>query len=265
MRELKPRISLTQFAQSSPLFTLEELGDRYGKKKPTRSVRNMLYRLKRQGRVRQLTKGVYAGALATASLNRYSVPSKLRKDAVVGFHSALEFHGVANQVFQTVYYLSVRPRRDVTFEDVTYHCVAPPRQLVRAHRPDFQVELSRDKVRVTGRERSIVDCLVFLPYSGGVDELDRSLAMLPSFDFDVALEYLKLLHMPWLYARLGFLLDRHAEKLFFKGKSRDAFLRRLPRGVAYLDRKRPGNRWVPTWNLMVPEGLAPATEQLVRA
>lgn len=265
MRETKPKVSLTQFAQSSPLFTLEELGDRYGKKGSNRSVRNMLYRLKRQGRVRQLTKGVYAGALATASVNRYTVPSKLREDAVVAFHSALEFHGVANQVFQTVYYLSVRPRRNVTFEGVTYHCVAPPRQLGRAHRLDFQAELSRDKVRATGRERSMVDCLAFLPYSGGVDELDRSLAMLPSFDFDVALEYLRLLSMPWLYARLGFLLDRHAERLFFKGKSRDAFLKRLPRGIAYLDRKRPGNRWVPTWNLMVPETLALLTDQAVRA
>lgn len=264
MRRTKPKVSLTQFAQSSPVFTLEELGDHYGKKKSNRSVRNMLYRLKGQGRVRQLTKGVYAGALATASVNRYSVPSKLRKDAVVAFHSALEFHGAANQVFQTVYYLSARPRKDVTFDGVTYHYVAPPRQLARAHRLDFQVESSRDKVRVTGRERSIVDCLAFLPYSGGIDELDRSLAMLPSFDFDVALEYLRLLRMPWLYARLGFLLDRHTEKLFFKGKSRDAFLKRLPRGVAYLDRKRPGNRWVPTWNLMVPETLTLLTDQVVR-
>jgi hypothetical protein len=33
-----------------------------------------------------------------------------------------------------------------------------------------------------------------------------ALTMFPSFDFDVALEYLRLLRMPWLYARLGFLL-----------------------------------------------------------
>src|SRR6516164_9275107 len=111
MRGTQPRVTLTLFAQSSPLFTLEELGHRYGKKGPSRSVRNMLYRLKRQGRVRQLTKGVYSGALATTSVNRYSVPGKLRKDSVVAFHSALEFHGVANQLFQTVYYLSVRPRK----------------------------------------------------------------------------------------------------------------------------------------------------------
>jgi predicted transcriptional regulator of viral defense system len=105
---------------------------------------------------------------------------------------------------------------------------------------------------------------MYLEYSGGTDELDRSLAMFPSFDFEAALEYLKLLRMPWLYARLGFLLDRHAEKLFFSGKSRDAFLRKLPRGVAYLEQKRSGNRWMPMWNLMVPEKLAPSSDTVIR-
>jgi predicted transcriptional regulator of viral defense system len=254
---VKRKVSLTQYMQSSPLFTLDELRERYGKKGQNRSLRNMLYRLKRQGRVRQLTKEVYAGALTTAAANRYSVPRKLREDAVVGCHSALEFHGAANQVFQTVYYFSTRARKDVVFDGVTYHCVTPPRQLVRACGLDFQVESSRDDVHVTGRERSIADCLMFLEYSGGAEELDRSLAMFPSFDFEAALKYLKLLRMPWLYARLGFLLDRNAERLFFRGKPRDLFLGKLPKGVAYLGRKRPGDRWVPTWHLMVPEPLAP--------
>ncbi|HMD06445.1 MAG TPA: hypothetical protein VKH63_02860 [Candidatus Acidoferrum sp.] len=110
---------------------------------------------------------------------------------------------------------------------------------------------------MTDRERSFVDCLMFLDYSGGVEELDKSLVMFPSFDFDAVLKYLKLLRKPWLYSRLGFLLDRHADKLFFRGEARDRFLRNLPPGVAYLGSKRPGNRWVPTWRLMVPDTLAP--------
>jgi predicted transcriptional regulator of viral defense system len=188
------------------------------------------------------------------------VPGTLRPDAVVAFHSALELHGVANQVFQTVYYLSTRPRKDLVFEATTYHCVVPPRRLVLGRRLDFQVEVSPDNVRVTGRERSLVDCLLFLENSGGVEELDRCLAMFPSFDLEIVLTYLKLLRRPWLYARLGYLLDRHAEELFFSGKWRDALLRRLPRGVAYLGRKQPGCRWVPTWNLMVPETLTRTEE-----
>jgi predicted transcriptional regulator of viral defense system len=103
-------VPFTQFAQATPLFTLEEVRERYGKNKHSRSLLNMLHRLKKQGRVHQLTKGVYAGALAAILLNRYRVPSTLREDAVVALHSALEWHGVANQVYQTVYYFSARGR-----------------------------------------------------------------------------------------------------------------------------------------------------------
>jgi predicted transcriptional regulator of viral defense system len=253
-------IPFTQFAQSTPLFTLGEARQRYGKNSHSRSILNMLHRLKHQGRVRQLTKEVYTGALAAVPVNRYSVPAALRDDAVLALHSALEWHGVANQVFQTVYYFSARARKDVVFENVTYHRVVPPRALARAHKDRFRTQLSPDGSLVTDRERSFVDCLLFLDYSGGVEELDKSLAMFPSFDFDAALEYLKLLRKPWLYSRLGFLLDRHADKLFFRDTPREQFLRRLPKGVAYLSSKRPGNRWIPVWRLMVPETLAPPPE-----
>jgi len=254
--ENKRRIPLVAYAETTPLFNLDELRQRYGKGTSGRVIRNVLYRLKRQGRVKTVATGVYSGARSTSPLDRYAVPAKLRRDAVLAFHSGLEFHGVANQVFQTVYYLSSHPRRDVVYEKVTYHRVAPPSRLVRSRRLDFQVKASRRDVRVTGRERSFVDCLLFLDYSGGVDELARSLAMFPSFDFGVALDYLRLLKKPWLYSRLGLLLDRHAEKLFFRGKWRDAFLRRVPSGVVYLERKRPGLKWVETWNLMVPASFA---------
>ena len=257
---MKANISLTQFAQSTPLFTLREVRQRYGKKTHSRSILNMLYRLRHQGRVRQLIKGVYAGALAAVPLSRYRVPTALRDDAILALHSALEWHGVANQTFQTVYYFSARARKDVVFENVTYHRVATPVALARARKERFQTQSSSDGFLVTNRERSFVDCLLFLEYSGGLEELDKSLAMFPSFDFDAALEYLKILRKPWLYSRLGFLLDHHADKLFFRGPVRDQFLRHLPPGVAYLGGKRPGNRWVPTWRVMVPETLAPSTE-----
>jgi len=249
---MNPQVPFTQYAQSAALSTVRELRDRYGKDENSRSIPNQLHRLKNQGRVRLVANGVYAGALAAVPLNRYRVPHALRGDAVVALHSALELHGVANQVFQTIYYFSRGPRKDVVFDNLTYHRVTPSRALATPARRLFQTELGADNVRVTGRERSFVDCLVFLDYSGGVAELDKSLAMFPSFDFATALAYLKLLRRPWLYARLGFLLDRHADKLFFRDKVRDQFLRKVPRGVVYLADKRPGNHWVPSWKIMVP-------------
>ena len=261
---MKSRVPFTQYAQSTPLFTVREARDSYGKDMHSRSILNLLHRLKTQGRVRLVANGVYAGALTVAPPNRYRVPRALRDDAVVALHSALELHGVANQVFQTVYYFSAGARKDVVFDQITYHRVTPPRALATASHRLFQTELGADSILSTGRERSFVDCLLFLDYSGGVEELDKSLAMFPSFDFEAALAYLKLLRRPWLYARLGFLLDRHADKLFFRGKVRDRFLQKLPRGVVYLADKRPGSHWVPTWKLMVPETFLPSNEGSVR-
>jgi len=146
-------VSFTQFAQSTPLFTLKEARGRYGRDAHSRSILNMLHRLKRQGRVQQLANGVYAGALAGAPLNRYLVPAALREDAVVALHSALEWHGVANQVFQTVYYFSTRPRKDVTFDNVTYHRVAPPRALDNEQRRLLHVTLGPDHVLLSDLPR----------------------------------------------------------------------------------------------------------------
>ncbi len=252
--------SLVRYMEATPLFTVHDLKDRFGKDSSERTILNVLHRLKKQGRVQAVARGVYAGASASAPLNRYAVPRHVREDAVIACHSALEFHGVANQVFQTVYYFSAQHRRDVVFSGVIYHRVASPRLLGRSGKPDFQVEQTAGQVRVTGRERSFVDCLLFQEFGGGPEELDKCLAMFPSFDFALALEYLKVLRRPWLYARVGYLLDRHAARLYFSGKHRDAFLARRPRGVAYLGRKRPGLRWVETWNLMVPERLLSSSQ-----
>src|SRR6202795_1400174 len=150
-------VSFTQFAQSTPLFTLKEARDRYARDAHSRSILNMLHRLKRQGRVRQLANGVYAGALAGAPLNRYLVPAALREDAAVALHSALEWHGVANQVFQTVYYFSARARKDVVFHNVTYRRAALPVALARARKERFQTLKTSEGFLVTNRERSLAD------------------------------------------------------------------------------------------------------------
>ncbi len=159
---MKSKVPFTQYAQYTPLFTVREARERYGYDMHSRSLPNLLHRLKTQGRVRFLANGVYAGALAAAPPNRYRVPRALRDDAVVALHSALELYGVANQVFQTVYYFSAGARKDVVFDHVTYHRVAFPRALAIASHRLFQTELVADNILATGRERSFVDCLLFV-------------------------------------------------------------------------------------------------------
>ena len=98
----------------------------------------------------------------------------------------------------------------------------------------LQTELGTDNFLVTGRERSLVDSLLYLDYSGGHEAPDKSLATFPSFDFDAALHYLKLFCSPRLYSLVGFPLVRDAEKLFFRTELGDGFMHELPRSVLYL-------------------------------
>src|SRR5258708_1199475 len=180
---MKSKVPFTQYAQYTPLFTVREARERYGKDMHSRSLPNLLPRLKPQGPLRFLPNGLYAGPLAAAPPNRSRVPRALRDDAVVALHSALELQGVANQVFQTVYYFSAGARKDVVFDHVTYHRLAFPRALAIASHRLFQTELVADNILATGRERSFVDCLLFLDYGGGVQELHKTLHTFPSLPF----------------------------------------------------------------------------------
>jgi predicted transcriptional regulator of viral defense system len=93
-----------RYAETASLFTLDDLRQRYGHGTNNRLISDMVYRLKRQGRIRSVSSGVYTGTLSSAPFNRFALPTKLRPDAVIAFHSALEFAGMANQVFQVTYY-----------------------------------------------------------------------------------------------------------------------------------------------------------------
>lgn len=254
-------LPLVKYAETTPLFSFEDVTARFGGKTSRQTLSNVLYRLRRQKRVKNLAPALYAGALAASVPDRFSVPRKLRKDAVISFHSALEFHGLANQQFQTVYYFSASPRNQVALLGTTYRRVAPPKGLSRQMGLSFLV-VGAGSVRATTRERALVDCLLSLDYSGGLEELDESLRMFPSLDYAATAQYLKLLRRPWLYARLGFLLDRHRERLYFTPEWRDKFMARKPKGVAYLGKKQPGLKYVSAWNLMVPGSFLESTDKV---
>ena len=75
------RPPFTQFAQSAPLFTLDEARKRYNKDDRNRSLLNLLQRLKKQSRVRQIANGVYVGVVnrvgfETGNIRGNSAPGK---------------------------------------------------------------------------------------------------------------------------------------------------------------------------------------------
>lgn len=118
------------------------------------------------------------------------------------------------------------------------------------------VTVGPEFVRATNVERTLVDCVRVPANAGGVEELSRSIDMLPVLDEGEVLRWVDHYGEAVLPARLGYLLERSG--LHDPGEPLlRALEERLPAHRVYLGERRPGGRLVPRWNLIVPPYLAP--------
>ena len=249
-----------QFLATHPVFTFAEFREALGEGKSEKTLRNQIAYYLRRERICSIGQGgIYCVVPAGASSDRYVpdrflVASRLRPDAVIVCHSAFEFMGAANQVFATTYYASAAPKRVLRFRGTTYHCLRRERS-----QEDVQAGIGTETVaglpvRVTSRERTVLDCLDRPVYGGGWDEVCRCIASLPVLDLPWILEYLRGRRKPTLAAKTGYVLETYRDK-FYPSQDWLEELRALsPRSAVKLDRHRRGV-YVGRWNLVVPEDL----------
>lgn len=195
--------------------------------------------------------------------DRFLAAAALANDAVLAYHSALEVVGFAHSVYRDVYYLTTRRRKAVRLSDGRLRALLPPSALRDARSEDFGVETRERlgvKIRVTGPERTLVDCFAAPRYAGGLEEVMESAASISVLDLELLGAYLDLLGERRLFAILGFFLERHAERLFVP----PPFLERLERGRpvsrVYLDKHQRGGRLIRRWNLIVHDRWAPGVD-----
>ena len=89
--------------------------------------RQFVSRLTEAGWLVRIKKGVYQIAdltsLGTVTLSRYAVAQILAPDSYVSFESALQFHGLHDQLMQAIASVSLKQRRNVTLVGTTYRFV----------------------------------------------------------------------------------------------------------------------------------------------
>ncbi len=253
---------LADFFATHPVFTTEELtvflARRDSRSPWTRKA--LLAHHEKQGRLLRVRRGLYcvvpAGANpATCSVDAYLLASKMADDAVLAYHTALEFHGKAYSVFEELQYLTGRAARPVTFRSHRFRPVRFPKKLKTQGQQLFGVkELDRAgiPVRVTSLERTLVDMLDRPDLGGGWEEMWRSLEGIEFFDLDVIVQYTLLLDNATTAAKVGFYLEQHKDRLMVDENRLEQLRARRPRKPHYLERTRRGGRLVSNWNLVVP-------------
>ena len=257
---------LNTFLSQHDVFTVEELDlflSKEGSGKPnTRKALLTYYR--KQGRIIPVRRGLYAvvpfGSSPDSSpVDIYLLAAKMAPDAVLGYHTALEFHGKAYSVYNRLHYLSTRRSLPIKFRSFEIRRVSVPQSLRVKGQEMFGVvrhKRSGSELRVTSLERTLVDVLDRPDLTGSWEEIWRSLESVEFFDIEQIVEYVLLLENATTAAKVGFFLEQHKESLMVDDVDLQLLRKLRPRQPHYLMRgKRKGGRWVKEWNLMVPDEI----------
>lgn len=255
-------MTLQEFFSTHPVFTHEELVAflAKGKARSPKTRAALLAYHQKQGHILRVRRGLYcvvpSGAdPATCPVDAYLLAAKMTDDAVLAYHTALEFHGKAYSVFEEWQYLTASAARPVTFRSYRFRPVRFPKKLAAKDKQLFGVkEMDRDgiTVRVTTLERTLVDLLDRPDLGGGWEEIWRSLETVEFFDLDVVVEYALLLDNATTAAKAGFFLEQHKDRLMVEGSHLERLRAHRPREPHYLTPGRRGGRLVSGWNLVVP-------------
>jgi predicted transcriptional regulator of viral defense system len=257
-------MKLENFFRKNPVFTGEELTAFLASEGPrnSRTQEALLTYHVKTGRLVRVRRGLYTvvpsgASSATYPVDPFLLASRMAKNAVLAYHTALEVHGKAYSVYEHFTYLATSPTRPVTFRSLQFKGVGFPKALSLKDKKTFDVvktDRAGLEVSVTGLERTFVDVLNRPDLTGSWEEIWRSLESVEFFDLEKVAVYVDLLGNATTAAKVGFFLEQHRESLMVDEVHLKAFRDLRPRRPHYLERsRRKAGRFVAAWNLVVPE------------
>ncbi|WP_456477579.1 type IV toxin-antitoxin system AbiEi family antitoxin domain-containing protein [Geoglobus ahangari] len=200
--------SLLQTLARMRIFTVEDAMKHTRLSKSSLLV--LLSRLEHRGRVERIEKGKYIfipleSRKGEYTLNEFVIASSLVKPSAIAYWSALNYHGLTEQIPTTVFVqtTSRKKRQELEIFGVRY-------RIVRVKENKFfgleKVWLENRPVFVTDREKTIVDCLDKPEYCGGIVEVAKALKQ-GKFDAEKLVKCAVKMKNSGVIRRLGYLSD----------------------------------------------------------
>jgi len=249
------------FLNAKTVFDAKDFDDycaSHHRAKPA-SCRTLLKYYMSTGRVKQVRNGLYLSVPPGRPVvaDPYLICARLTTDAVLAYHTALQFHGKAYSVRNDYVCCSRSRIEPFEYEGQTFRTVFFPRSLLNKGAEMHSVDTAESRgewLRVTSLERTMVDVLQRPELSGGWEEVLRSLEMVEYYHLDKIVEYVELLDNATTAAKVGFFLDEHREQLMVDPSHMERLKARCPKSPHYLERSHKGSsKFFPDWNLVVPD------------
>ena len=196
--------------------------------------------------VYNLTGNINTAKSIIRDLLLFNYIKKIKDDAYISYHSALEYYGIKNQVFYEVYVSTKKRFSNFEFEGISYKYINS--------KNDFGI-VQDGKVRITDKERTFIDCIDKTELAGGNEELIMCLELFGKLNGDKILEYLKYYHSSKLYAKVGFFLELYKEHYGVKQNVIKECRKKCENKRLYFNEetKRMKSKYIKEWNLIVPK------------
>ncbi|MFZ1101421.1 MAG: hypothetical protein WAN86_00815 [Hyphomicrobiaceae bacterium] len=256
-----PRLVSAPFFSAHPVFTRAEYAAAVGRRRGDKVVSTMLDQHLRAGNIRRISRGVFASVPKHADarkwvVDRFLAASRLRSDAVIAYHAALELHGCTYTEGHEVQAIARGDPRLFAVIGFTCRFVRPPQGFTP---PDGIIKIDRlgQHVPVTTIERTIVDLFDRYDLAGGAEELFNSLDLVARVDAAALVRYAHALGNASAAGALGFWLQRNQKRLGVPDRALDQLHKLAPTESRYVLGAKPGEgKTAKGWNVILPRDVA---------
>jgi len=178
-----------------------------------KSAKDMAFALKEKGWLERIAHGKYlilplsAGENGIYTEHEFVIASALVAPMYVGYWSALNHHGLTEQLSRTVYIVTTARARERDVHGVTYRPVTVTEQKFFGYQP---TAVGSDQVNISSIEKTLVDCADHPEFCGGITELAKAMqnAVGTRCSWDRVVQYLRRLENGAATKRIVYLTDQ---------------------------------------------------------
>jgi predicted transcriptional regulator of viral defense system len=178
-----------------------------------RVAKDMAYALKEKGWLERLAHGKYlilplsAGEDAVYTEHEFVIADALVEPMYIGYWSALNHHGLTEQMPRTVYVVTTARTQTREIHGVTYRPVSVTEQKFFGYQP---TAVGSAEVNVASVEKTLVDCADHPEFCGGITELAKAMQNATEMhcSWETVVEYLRRVENGAATKRLVYLADQ---------------------------------------------------------
>jgi predicted transcriptional regulator of viral defense system len=180
---------------------------------PRTSAKDMAYALNEKGWLERIAHGKYlilplaAGENAVYTEHEFVIASALVEPMYVGYWSALNHHGLTEQLSRAVYIVTTGRAREREIHGVTYRPVSVTEQKFFGYE---STAVGSKQVNISSLEKTLVDCADHPEFCGGIGELAKAMqtAVEMRCSWERVVEYLRRVGNGAATKRIVYLTDQ---------------------------------------------------------